>query len=342
LHYDVRVKLKPFQAARCKEMKAIRVHEFGGPDVMRLEEVPALVPGAGQVLVKIEAAGVNPVDAYIHTGAYTRKPELPYTPGGDGASVIEAVGEGVTRVRAGERVYVAGSLSGTYAEYALCLEAQVHPLPAALSFAQGAAVGVPYATAFRALFDRAQVKAGETLLVHGASGGVGIAAVQLARAAGLQVIGTGGTEEGRKLVRDEGAQHVLDHRSADYLRELSELTGGRGVDVIIEMLANVNLNRDLGALARDGRVVVVGSRGSVEIDPRQAMTREASIHAMSLFNASAHDLARIHAALVAGLENGTLRPIVGRELPLADAPRAHELIMQLGAHGKIVLLTSGT
>ena len=320
-------------------MRAIRVHEFGGPEVMRLEDVPAAVPGAGQILVKIEAAGVNPVDVYIHTGAYTRKPELPYTPGGDGAGVCAAVGEGVTRARAGERVYVAGSLSGTYAEYAVCLAAQVHQLPGTLSFAQGAAVGVPYATAYRALFDRARAQPGETVLVHGASGGVGIAAVQLARAAGLQVIGTGGTEEGRKLVREQGAHHVLDHRGADYLRELSELTGGRGVDVIIEMLANVNLNRDLGALARGGRVVVVGSRGSIEIDPRQAMTREASVHGMSLFNASALDLARIHAALVAGLENGTLRPIVGRELPLAEAPRAHELIMQPGAHGKIVLRT---
>jgi NADPH:quinone reductase len=322
-------------------MKVIRVHEFGGPDVMRLEEVPELVPGAGQVLVKIEAAGVNPVDVYIHTGAYTRKPELPYTPGGDGAGVVEAVGEGVTHTRAGERVYVAGSLSGTYAEQALCLEAQVHQLPGALSFAQGAAVGVPYATAYRALFDRARAQAGETVLVHGASGGVGIAAVQLARAAGLQVFGTGGTEEGRKLVHDEGAHHVLDHRDADYLSKLSELTGGRGVDVIVEMLANVNLNRDLTARARGGRVTVVGSRGAVEIDPRQAITREASVHAMSLYNASAHDLARIHAALVAGLENGTLRPVVGRELPLAEAPRAHELVMQPGAHGKIVLLTNG-
>src|SRR2546423_3522013 len=126
-------------------MKAIRVHEFGGPEVMRLEEVAEPVPGAGQVSVRIAAAGVNPVDAYIRAGAYTRKPERPYTPGNDGAGVIEAVGEGVTQPRAGERVYVAGSLSGTYAERALCLATQVHELPAALTFAQGAAVGVPYA-----------------------------------------------------------------------------------------------------------------------------------------------------------------------------------------------------
>ena len=318
-------------------MKAIRVHEFGGPDVMRLEDVAEPRAGAGQVVVRVAAAGVNPVDVYIRTGTHARRPELPYTPGLDGAGVVEAVGEGVRRVHVGERVYVAGALTGTYAERALCLESQVHRLPASLSFAQGAAVGVPYATAYRALFDRAQAQPGETVLVHGASGGVGIAAVQLARAAGLTVVGTGGTAEGRRLVAEQGAHHVLDHRSADYLSQLGALTEGRGADVIVEMLANVNLNKDLGLLARDGRVVVVGNRGTVEIDPRQAMGREASIHAMSLLNAGERDLLRIHAALVAGLEGGTLRPIVGRELPLADATRAHQLVMEQSAYGKIVL-----
>lgn len=320
-------------------MKAIRVHEFGGPEVLRLEDVAEPQAGARQVVVRVAAAGVNPVEAYIRSGLYARTPELPYTPGTDGAGVVTAVGAEVKRVRVGERVYLAGALSGTYAEQALCLETQVHPLPAALSFAQGAAVGVPYATAYRALFDRAQAQPGETVLIHGASGGVGVAAVQLARAAGLTVFGTGGTDEGRRLVAEQGAQHVLDHRSDDYLQQLMSLTGGRGVDVIIEMLANVNLNRDLSVLAARGRVVVVGSRGAVEIDPRQTMGRDASIHGMSLNNATELDLVRIHAALVAGLANGTLRPVVGRELPLADAARAHEQVMEPGAYGKLVLQT---
>ncbi len=320
-------------------MKAIRVHELGAPAVMRLEDVAPPQAGAGQVVVRLAAAGVNPVDAYIRSGQYARKPELPYTPGTDGAGIVEAIGAEVKRVRVGERVYVAGSLSGTYAERALCLATQVHALPDALSFAQGAAVGVPYATAYRALFDRAQAQPGETVFIHGASGGVGVAALQLARAAGLNVIGTGGTEEGRKLVAEQGAQHVLDHRSADYLEHLMALTEGRGVDVIIEMLANVNLNRDLGVLAMNGRVVVVGSRGPVEIDPRQTMGRDASIHGMSLHNAGEAILARIHAALVAGLANGSLHPVVGHELPLAAAARAHEQVMEVGAYGKIVLQT---
>lgn len=318
-------------------MKAIRVREFGGPEVMRLEEVPDLHPGPGQVVVRVKAAGVNPVDAYIRTGAYARTPALPYTPGTDAAGVVESVGAGVTGVAVGDRVYVAWSLSGTYAEQALCAESQVHPLPERVLYAQGAAVNVPYATAYYGLFLRGGAIAGETVLVHGASGGVGVAAVQLARAAGMTVIGTAGTDKGREMVLQQGAHHVFDHRAPDYLQQLLALTGGRGVDVVLEMLANVNLGKDLGVLAQGGRVVVIGSRGTVEIDPRMTMGRNASIVGFSLFNASERESARIHAALVAGLQNGTLRPVVGQEMPLADAPRAHHAVMEPGAHGKIVL-----
>ena len=182
-------------------MKAIRVHEFGGPEVLKLENVPDLKPGAGQVVVRIHAVGVNPVETYIRTGTYASKPNLPYTPGSDAGGVVLSVGEGVTRVKAGERVYIAGSLSGTYAEQALCNEGQVHRLPDNVSFEQGAALGVPYGTAYRGLYLRGEAKAAETVLVHGASGGVGTAAVQIARAAGLVVIGTAGSERGMQLVR---------------------------------------------------------------------------------------------------------------------------------------------
>jgi NADPH:quinone reductase len=319
-------------------MKAIRVEEFGGPEVMHLREVPDPLADHGQVVVRVRAAGVNPVDVYIRTGTHASKPDLPYTPGMDAAGVVEAVGRGVTRVKTGDRVYVAGTKSGAYAELSLCEESQVHPLPESVSFAQGAATGVPYATAYRGLFQRAHALPGEVVLVHGATGGVGVAATQLARSAGLTVIGTGGTEEGRRLVAEQGAHHVLDHHAPDYLARLVELTGGRGVDVVLEMLANVNLDKDLGVLARGGRVVVIGNRGRVEIDPRAAMGRDASILGMSLLNAGAPELARIHAALVAGLESGALRPVVGREMALADATRAHEAVMEPGAYGKIVLI----
>jgi NADPH2:quinone reductase len=319
-------------------MKAIRVHEFGGAEVLRLEDVAEPRPSAGQVVVRVRAAGVNPVDTYIRSGVHAVKPPLPYTPGLDAAGVVEAVGEGVTRLALGQRVYVAGSLSGTYAELALCAESQCHPLPERVSFSEGAGVNTTYATAYRALFQRAGGRPGETVLVHGASGGVGTAAVQLARAAGLTVIGTAGTEEGRRLALEQGAHHVLDHGEPDYLERLTELTGGRGVDVILEMLANVNLNKDLGVVAKGGRVVVIGSRGTVEINPRLAMTRDAAILGMTLFNASPQESVGIHAALVAGLEAGTLRPVVGRELPLSEAARAHEDVLKPGAYGKIVLI----
>ena len=319
-------------------MKAIVVRQFGGPEVLKLEETAKNPPGRGQVLVRIKAAGVNPVDTYIRAGVYARKPELPYTPGTDGAGIVEAAGEGVTRVKTGDRVYTSGTLTGTYAEFALATESQVHPLPQKISYVQGAGVYVPYATAYRALFQIGHARAGETVLIHGASGGVGIAAVQIARAAGLTVIGTGGTEKGRALVTSEGAHHALDHRAPNYLDQLMKLTGGRGVDVILEMLANVNLGADLKVLAMRGRVVVVGSRGDAQITPRELMARDAAVFAMSLWNTPEGDAQSIHAALVAGMENGTLRPVVGKEMLLAEAPRAHKEIVEPGAYGKTVLL----
>src|ERR1700741_4349844 len=186
-------------------MKAIRVSEYGGPNVLKLEDIPTPQPGPGQVLVRNHAVGVNPVDTYLRSNTDNRGPKLPYTPGGDAAGVIEAVGAGVSRVKPGDRVYVGGSVSGAYAEMSLCNEGQVHPLPGQVTFSQGAAMNVPYATAYHALFHRAHGDAGESVLVHGASGGVGIAAVQLARARGMTVIGTAGTERGMRIVAEQGA-----------------------------------------------------------------------------------------------------------------------------------------
>jgi NADPH2:quinone reductase len=323
-------------------MKAIRVYETGGPDVLRYEDVPEPVPGAGQVLVRIHAAGVNPVDTYIRAGAPGRSPMLPYTPGSDGAGVIEALGAGVEYASVGDRVYLAGTVSGpyagTYAEKAVCDATHMYRLPDRVSFAQGAAMNVPYATAYRALFDRAQARPGETVLVHGGSGGVGVGAIQLARAAGMRVFATAGTDRGKALVLEQGAHAVFDHTAQDYLAAILAATRGGGVDVILEMLANVNLDKDLGLLAQRGRVVVVGNRGRVEIDARQTMGRDAAILGMTLMNATPQDRVRIHAALVAGLDNGTLNPVVGREFPLANAAQAHVAVIESRAYGKLVLV----
>ena len=305
-----------------------------------MEEMPAPQPGSDQVLVRMHAIGVNPVETYIRAGTYARLPALPYTPGNDGAGVVEQAGPDVAKFKTGDRVYTAGSLSGTYAEFALCKPEQVHRLPENVSFAQGAAMGTPYATAYRGLFQRADAKPGETVLVHGASGGVGTAAVQLARARGLCVFGTASSDEGRKLAREQGAHEVFDHRALDHFEQIMNATGGRGVDVIVELLANLNLGKDLTILAKGGRVAIIGSRGRVEIDPRDTMQRDVDLRGMVLPNTPPAEMASIHAALIAGLENGTLRPVIGKEFPLVEAAQAHRAVTESGAVGKIVLRTS--
>ena len=319
-------------------MKAILVHEFGGPEVLKLEELPTPKPAAGQVLVRIHAAGVNPYDTYMRSGTYAQKPALPYTPGSDGAGVIEAVGEGVKKVKRGDRVYTAKTVTGAYAEFALALEEQVHALPEKISFGQGAGVWVPYGTAYHALHHSAEAHASETVLVHGASGGVGSAAVQMAHAMGLTVFGTAGTQKGAELVKREGAHQVFDHSKPGYQEEILKATGGRGVDIILEMLANVNLAHDTKLLASRGRVIVIGNRGEVTINARELMGRRASIRAFTLWGITPAEESEIHAGLIAGLENGTLRPVVGKELPLSEAARAHNEILEPGAAGKMVLI----
>jgi NADPH2:quinone reductase len=319
-------------------MKAICVNEFGAPDVMRLEEIETPQVGANQILVKVEAIGVNPVDTYKRSGNYAHKPSLPYTPGSDAAGTIVETGEGITKWQVNQRVYLSGAITGTYAEYALCEESHVHRLPDDVSFEEGAGMGVPFATAYRALFQKAGVEPGETVFIHGASGGVGIAAVQLASAAGLRVIGTAGTDRGLQLVKEQGADYVVNHHKENYLDEVLGLADGEGVDVVIEMLANVNLNKDFEVLKKGGRVVVIGNRGTLEFNPRLTMSKEATIHGMSLHNATQDVLKKIHSALEAGLEKGFLRPVIGKKFSLAEAPKAHEDVLAAGAFGKIILV----
>lgn len=323
-------------------MKAILAREFGGPEVLKLEEVPDPQPGAGQVRVRIHAVGVNPYDTYMRGGAYAIKPDLPYTPGADASGVIDQVGGDVTEWAVGDRVYISGTSSGkahgAYAALAVCETGQVHRLPARISFAQGAGLFVPYVTAWRALFGRANARAGDTVLVHGASGGVGTAATQLAVAAGLTVIGTAGTDEGLAVVRQQGAHHAINHRATGYLEQITAASGGRGPDVILEMLANVNLDHDLTIVAPGGRIVVIGNRGRVEIDARKIMAKDCAVYGLALWGIPPDEVRRGHQAVIAGLESGALNPVVGKELPLADAAAAHVAVMEPGAHGKIVLI----
>jgi NADPH:quinone reductase len=323
-------------------MNAIRVHQFGDPSVMKLEVVPDPSAGAGHVLVDIRATGVNPVDAYIRSGQYASLPPLPYTPGSDAAGVVAAIGGDVHDFKAGDRVYISGTVDGraygSYAERAVCSIDQVHHLPGHVTFAEGAGVGVPYVTAWRALFDKGRAAPGETVLIHGASGAVGVAATQIASAAGLRVFGTAGTERGRQLAREQGAREVFDHSASGYEKDVLAKTGGRGVDLIIEMLANVNLVKDLDLIAKRGRIAIVGNRGAIELNPRAIMGKDATVVGFTNWNALPAELATAHAAIVAGMERSGYKPQVGKELPLADAARAHEDVMKPGAYGKIVLI----
>jgi NADPH2:quinone reductase len=318
-------------------MKAILVKEFGEPEVMKFEDVPTPVAGDSEVLVRVKAAGVNPVDTYIRAGIHAERPALPYTPGKDAAGIVETVGRNIAKVKAGDRVFTAGSISGTYAEFSLCAEDHVSLLPENVSFEQGAGVFVPYATAFRALFQKAKGKSGETVLVHGASGGVGVAAVQWEKNAGLKVIGTASSEEGKKLVKEQGADLVLDHSDKSYFDEILAITGGKGVEIILEMLANANLQKDFEVLSMFGRVVVIGNRGSLDFNPRAAMGKDATIFGMAVFNAPEEDLQEIHGAIYEGLQTGFLNPVVGRTFPLAEAAEAHHAVIETKAFGKIVL-----
>src|ERR1700693_53525 len=319
-------------------MRAIRVSQFGGPEVLKLEEIPTPAPAAGQVLVHVRAAGVNPYDTYMRAGTYAVKPPLPYTPGSDAAGVVESVGPGVTKVKAGDRLYSARTISGAYAEYALAQENQVQPLPESIEFAQGAGIWVPYGTAYHALFHSAQARAGETLLVHGASGGVGTAALQFARTIGLTIFGTAGTDPGIELIKREGVTQAFNHTQAGYEEEILKATGGKGVDIILEMLANVNLPKDLKLLATNGRVIVIGNRGETTINARDLMGKRGSIRAFTLWAITEQETKEIYAGINAGLSNGTLTPVVAKEIPLAETASAHKQILEPGSVGKIVLI----
>ena len=318
-------------------MKAIVVHEFGGPEVLKPETRPDPTPGPGEIVVRLRAAGVNPVETYQRAGSQGYRGSLPFTPGADGAGEVESTGSGVDGFSPGDRVYVGGSSTGTYAERCLCTPEQVHHLPDQLSFEEGACLWINYGTAYRALFQRGAGRAGERVLIHGATGGVGVAAVQWARYAGLDAIGTYGSAEGESLLQRLGLEQRYDHTGSGSIDALREAVGD-GVDLIVEMLANVNLEADLDLLARGGRVVIVGSRGTIEITPRKLMGREADVRGLMLYGSTESERREIHASIAAAGAAGALRPVIQQSLPLAEAPEAHRAVMEDRSHGKIVLV----
>ena len=344
-------------------MKAVCVSRFGGPEVLEVAEAPMPEPLRGEVRVRVHAAGVNPVDTYIRSGNYAAGlPELPYIPGTDGAGVVDCIGGGAPAEAGGQdgaaamfnahtpgysysygvgdRVYVVGALSkritGTYAEYAVCDAQSVFLLPPSLSYEQGAGLGTPGITACQALFRRARLTPGETVLIHGASGGVGSLAAQLAKMHGAVVFGTAGSARGLELLEGLGARRAFDHNKEGYDSQILEATGGRGVDVIIEMLANANLEKDLGMIAPRGRIAIVGSRGSLDFNPRLAMLKDAEILGVMLRNMRQDELIANTHILNAALDVGA-RVVVSSVYRLAEAPEAHARVMEGGSCGKHII-----
>jgi len=334
--------LSSMSVASPVSMKAIRVQRFGGPEVLQVDsQVPIPEMGEDQVMVRVIFAGINPVETYIREGQYARLPELPYCPGTDASGFVHQVGRRVTQLKVGDRVFVSGNSSitnnsGSYAQYVVTDATYVFPLHPRLSFAQGAALGVPFFTAYKALILRAEAKPGETVLIHGASGAVGTAAVQIARALGATVVGTAGTKDGMDVVSRCGAHHVFNHNHKSYEKKMVDHIGC--FDVIIEHLANINLGHDVQMLKEKARVMVVGCRGGVNINPRHLMMPEASITGVALGTTSPQEWARMGAAIVAGIESGWVNPVINKEYAMDEVQQVHyDIIHSKGAKGKLVL-----
>ncbi|VDM46890.1 unnamed protein product [Toxocara canis] len=320
-----------------KPWRAAVVRAFGDPEKIQIQnrtDFPQLT-SPNQALIRVRFAGVNPVDTYIRAGQYSVLPQLPYTPGREGSGTIEQIGDNVKNFEVGDQVWFTDPVTGSCADYAIA--EKFYKLHNDLSFAEGATLGIKYMTAYRALFLKANAQAGQTVLIHGASGGVGLAACQLAAASSLKVVGTASTAEGRQLVRENGADLVVDHSKGDYYDELIEAYPS-GFDIILEMLANANLARDFQLVANNGCIVVIGSRGTIEVNPRMLMVKEACVQGMLLTRSTREECEHMSAEIIRLLAQCTYRPIISKCFSLKQLPAAHRyMIEHTGAHGCVVI-----
>ncbi|MEO9274635.1 NADPH:quinone reductase [Marinomonas sp. 5E14-1] len=319
-------------------MKAMQINAYGPASDLSLVNAKTPSIHADQILVQVGAAGVNPVDTYIRSGTNNYSTTFPHTPGLDGAGTVVELGSQVTGFEVGQRVYFSRNLSGSSAEFAVCAATHTYPLADALSFEEGACLGIPYTTAHRALFGRANAKTGDKVLVHGATGAVGIATVQLALSAGMDVVASAGTKAGVDLLRAQGVSTVIMHNEDNHLEAFQSLE--TGFDVIIEMLANHNLDQDFKALTTGGCVAVVGNRGTVEINPRDLMARDASVVGVALANIKPVELALIAKVLRPLFEEGVLKPVIRHCYDLTELAQAHEDVLKSGALGNLVVRVS--
>jgi NADPH2:quinone reductase len=326
------------------------MEEFGAPEVLKLQEdTRELTVGRGEVLLSVHSAGVNPADTYIRSGVYAHLPSLPWTPGLEAAGLIAEIGEGVTDFQVGQPVCMCcvsqhGGLkshTGAYASRLVANSDTLMPLPPNVDLSTAGGIPVAYETAYRALKHATNASTTDTVLIHGASGAVGLAAIQTARALGVgTIIGTAATPAGREAILAQGADFAFNHKEDGYQEEMMRASSG-GFSVILEMLANVNLGQDLKMLRSNGRVAVIGNRGLTEIDAREAMLREASIHGVFLWAQSWSERQEANGFILDGLAKGALAPVVteaGIFLLAAAAQAHHEVIARTTVtHGKVLL-----
>lgn len=320
-------------------MKAMRAHQVGGPEQLRLEDAPDPQVQAGQVQIRVRAAGINPADL-VRLSGRLGMPALPYIPGTDVCGEVEAVGAGVSHVKAGDRVF-GRALLGGYAEQTCLAAREAILLPANLSFAEGAAIPIPFYTAYRALHYKAAIKPGETVLISAGGGGVGVAAIQLAKRAGARVLTTVGSEEKAVRTRELGADVAINYKTQDFAAEVQKLTDGKGVEVIIENVATDNLAKDLAILAREGRVVLIGTGTGKGPDGQfaimHALMKDANLLGMSLVNAGGA-VPEMAAALTELFTTGAIKAVVSKTYPLAEAREALADLMAGRVFGKLALL----
>jgi len=322
-------------------MLAIRIHETGGPEVMLLEEVETPVPGQGEVLIKVAAAGVNYADLAQRQGAYLTRTRTPMTPGFEVAGTIAALGPGVSAPAVGTRVIAL--VNGGYAEYAVASAFTIIPIPENLDFAHAAAFAVQGLTAYQTLRESGRLQAGESVLVQAAAGGVGTLAVQLARLMGAgKVIGTASNEQKLDLVRRLGADAAINYTQDDWVEQVKKASGGRGVDVVLEVVGGAIADQCLQCLAPFGRMVIIGAASgqSVQFSAIQLMYKNLSVvgYWLSAWMSRPDRIAAATVELMQYLATGTLQIIVGQTFPLAEAAEAHRAIAARRTTGKVVLL----
>ena len=342
-HFISSVKKNTDYLQKMSTMNAIQVHKFGGPEVLEYRtDVPRPKPGPDHVLVRVKAIGVNPVDVLIRAGLFGPQ-KFPFIPGSDFAGIVDEVGTNVTSVKVGQRVYGAnlkasGDGMSAYAQFIAIKHNLVYPLHDSLTFAQGASLPVPYFTAYRALYHLAEAKPGETVFIHGASGGVGIAAVQIASGLGLTVIGTASTPEGRELAKKAGAHYVFNHYEEGYLEKVKEAAGERGIDLILESIADKNLQKDINLVRDKGRIILIGGAKEIAINPVDVFAHELVIKGVLLFKINDEELVETSHALYAGAKAGWVHPYIWKEFPLEKAADAQTFLKsESGARGKVII-----